>query len=226
MLKKSLLSLILLLMFPLSAMALPTITCHCFTDRSYDPSRPAAADPYFLASIQNTFFAAVFDTDKKSIVKKKQKGASMEDLWVAYWAADKSGLSPEVLLQTRRDKNNWQEVLDTPDLSSESLGTRLSHALTPETSGPPIDQTVVDDLFAKFGLLDEVELAAVRKSGASNPELIIATLISTKTRQPVEQIYQDVKVGNKTWGELLEGAKIDMAEIQKEVSALLKLTAG
>ncbi|WP_221250373.1 hypothetical protein [Desulfuromonas versatilis] len=226
MLKKTLLGLTLVLLFPLPAMALPTITCHCFTDRSYDPSRPAAADPYFLASIQNTFFAAVFDIDKKSIVKKKQKGTAMEDLWVAYWVADKSGLSPEVLLQARQEKNNWREVLDTSGLSAESLGAPFFRILASANSDPFLDRAVVDELFARYQLLEPAELEAVRQSGASNPELIIATLISTRTGQAVERIYQEVKVGNTTWGELLDGAKIDLVEMQKEVSALLKLTAG
>ncbi|CAG0969596.1 hypothetical protein GEOBC_01197 [Geobacteraceae bacterium] len=42
-----LLSLVLLVLFPLSALAMPAITCHCFTDRAYDPARPMVADPLF-----------------------------------------------------------------------------------------------------------------------------------------------------------------------------------
>ena len=56
------------------AQAIPTITCHCFTDRSYDPARPALADPYFLAMTQNTLFALTFKIDKKTVVIKKQQG--------------------------------------------------------------------------------------------------------------------------------------------------------
>src|SRR6185369_13742858 len=83
--------LILLLIYPLSAQAIPAITCHCFTDRAYDPARPTLADPYFLAMTQNTFFAELFVVEKKTIVLKKQKGTSADDLLVAYWIATKSG---------------------------------------------------------------------------------------------------------------------------------------
>ena len=86
------------------AQAIPTISCHCFTDRSYDPARPALADPYFLAMTQNTLFALVFKIDKKSVVIKKQQGVSSDDLWIAYWIAAKSGQSPEGLLQAKTDK--------------------------------------------------------------------------------------------------------------------------
>ena len=43
---------------PLAAVAMPTINCHCFRDRSFDPQQPQAADGYFLATAQNSFFAA------------------------------------------------------------------------------------------------------------------------------------------------------------------------
>jgi len=65
---------ILLILLPMPALAIPAISCHCFTDRSYQPSRPAAADPYFLATTQNSFFAVVFNVEKKNIVIKKQQG--------------------------------------------------------------------------------------------------------------------------------------------------------
>ena len=84
-----------LLLLPMPARAVPAITCHCFTDRSFDPSRPALADPYFLATTQNSLFALAFNVDKKTIVMKKQQGASPDDLWIAYWIASKSGMSPE-----------------------------------------------------------------------------------------------------------------------------------
>lgn len=82
---------ILMYTLPISAYAIPAITCHCFTDRSYDAAHPAAADAYFLATTQNAFFALVFNTDKKSVVMKKQQGTSPDDLWIAYWVASKTG---------------------------------------------------------------------------------------------------------------------------------------
>ena len=76
-------SLCMVLLLPLSTPAAPAITCHCFTDRSYDPSRPTLADPYFLATTQNSFFAALFTADKKMIVMKKQSGSSAEGRLIA-----------------------------------------------------------------------------------------------------------------------------------------------
>ena len=86
------------------AQAIPAITCHCFTDRSFDPAKPALADPYFLAMTQNTLFALVFKIDKKTVVIKKQQGVSSDDLWLAYWIAAKSGQLPEGLLQAKTER--------------------------------------------------------------------------------------------------------------------------
>ena len=52
--------LLALVLAPLPAAAIPAITCHCFTERAYDPALPFVADPYFLATTQNSFFAAAF----------------------------------------------------------------------------------------------------------------------------------------------------------------------
>ena len=97
-------SLNILLLLPLSSPVATAITCHCFIDRSYDPARPSLADPYLLATAQNSFFAALFNVDKKTIVMKKQAGGSSDDLWVAYWVASKSGRTAETILSVR-EKN-------------------------------------------------------------------------------------------------------------------------
>ncbi|WP_432820972.1 hypothetical protein [Trichloromonas sp.] len=222
MIKQALVSLIILLAFPFSAMAIPAINCHCFTDRAYDPSRPEAADPYFLAATQNTFFATVFGTEKKMIVRKKQQGTSMDDLWIAYWVAEKSDSSPESLLETRGTKNNWSEVSQQLGLSPKTMGASFANAVNNQASAERLAQLVVDDLFTRFKIQSEVELAEIRKKGISNPELILATLISAKTNQPAEKIYLEVTGGPKTWGEKIDEAKIDISEIQKDFSILLK----
>ncbi|MDD5104328.1 MAG: hypothetical protein PHC49_01820 [Desulfuromonadaceae bacterium] len=220
---KILLCLSLWFLFPLSAYAIPAITCHCFTDRSYDTAHPAAADPYFLATTQNSFFAIVFNTDKKSIVMKKQQGTSPDDLWVAYWVASKAGKIPDSLLLAKSKSDSWKNVLVPLNLPLKSLGARFSNALNANVPSDRLSEAVVDELFLKDRLLGERDVADMRKAGANNQELIIATVIATKTKQSAKQLYLEVKAGTKTWGSLLSWTKIDTKNMQQEVANILRL---
>ncbi len=213
----------LLFMLPISAHAIPAITCHCFTDRSYEPTRPAAADPYFLATTQNSFFATVFNTDKKSIVMKKQQGTSPDDLWIAYWVASKSGSSAHSLLQAKSKSDSWKNVTAPLRLSSKILGSGFSGALNTDGSASQLSKAVVDEIFIQNQLLGEWDLDSLRKAGATNQELIIVTVIATKMKQPARQLYLEVKSGAKTWGALLSAAKIDTKNMQQEMVSILKL---
>ncbi len=210
--------LLLLFVFPAGAWAIPAITCHCFTDRSYDPGRPTGADPYFLATTQNSFFAAVFGVEKKSLVVKKQQGAAVDDLWVAYWFAAQSGVDPEKLMQERKDKGSWRSVATSLTMPGEWLTVALKTEVTDEE----LAVAVVDELLLRFRLHGKEELADLRQAGATSQEMILAALISAKSRQPVKQFYQQIREGGTSWGELLQRARIDPAKIQVEIATLVQ----
>lgn len=211
----------ILLLLPLSSPAAQAITCHCFSDRSYDPSRPALADPYFLATTQNSFFAALFNVDKKMVVMKKQAGISADDLWVAYWVASKSGSTGEALLALREKKGSWKEVVLPLGLPEKLLGERFAREVAAGASSVRLAQEIVDDVLVRNRLLRALDLTALRKEWASNQEVIVTALISLRTGRSAVQVYRDVKKGTNSWGSLLGEVKIQPAWIQAEFAKLL-----
>lgn len=219
------LSLIISLMLPLPALAIPAITCHCFTDRAYDPARPGIADPYFLATTANSFFSAAFGVEKKTIVIKKQKGVSADDLWIAYWLAARSGADPETLLEQRKTKGAWRQVAKPLAIPVRSLGGRVAEALNTNVADERLANAVVDELLLRFRFHSEPELVTLRKAGAGNQVLVMAALIAAKISQPAIQLYREVKEGQTSWGALLQRAKVEPADIQTEVATMIT-TAG
>lgn len=211
-----------LLLVPKQALAIPAITCHCFTDRSFTAERPAAADPYFLATTQNSFFALMFPVDKKTVVIKKQSGTSSDDLWVAYWLARNSTISPDTLLQARSKKNSWKEVAETFRIPLHTLGTHVSAGLEAAVPTASLAEAILDELCIRNQLLSSKELLELRKAGASNQEVIIAAVISLKSGQPAVTLYKEVKNGVKTWGFLLKTLAFDTKNMQSEIQTVLK----
>jgi hypothetical protein len=210
-----------LLMIPVPAFAISAITCHCFTDRTYDAAHPAAADPYFLVTTQNSFFAAAFGVDKKTIVINKQKGVSADDLWVAYWLAAKSGTDPESLLQRRKTRVSWRQTTTQMAIPVKSMGARFADALKSNASDERLAEAVVDELLLRFRFYGGPELSALRRAGAGNQELILAGLIAAETHQPAPQLYRTVTRGGVSWGTLLTRARIDSTKIQAEIATLV-----
>lgn len=211
-----------ILLFPLPVLAIPAINCHCFTDRSYDPAHPAVADPYFLATTQNSFFAAIFNVDKKTVVMKKQKGTSSDDLWIAYALSAKSGVPPDGILEARESKGSWKAAIAAAGIKRESFGKALAAALQAGDAAPRLAEVVVNEVILRYRLLGEDELAALRKAGATNQEVFISTLVAIKSKQQARQVHASVKSGAKSWGMVLTEAGIDPTQIQQAVAGLVR----
>jgi hypothetical protein len=203
------------------ALSAPTISCHCFTDRSFDAARPGAADPYFLATTQNSFLAAAFDINKKEIVKARMSGTSEEDLWIGHFVAERSGRTHAEVVDARKQSPNWPEALSLLNPDREQLGSRFTAALE-KGSEAALSVAAADEvLTTRLRVAPEV-LTELRTTGASTREAIISLFLSRRADHPALAFFTEVQAGNKTWGQLLDGLGIEPGMIEGEIRKLLQ----
>src|SRR5512145_3059565 len=100
-----------LLALPGSALAAPTVNCHCFRNRSFDPADPPAADPYILANARSSLLSAAFGVPKATLVRAVMTGTPPEDLWIAHWSAARTGREAAWLLGAIAETGSWRAAL-------------------------------------------------------------------------------------------------------------------
>jgi hypothetical protein len=204
---------------PIEAAAV--VSCHCFRDRSFDPSRPAAADPYVLATAQNSVMAAVFGLEKKALVQAKMTGAANEDLWLAHFAASRTGLRPAELLDARARAGSWGEALGALGIDPERLGGGIPALLERRGSDALLASAVVDAVAAERLAAGPEQLKALRAAGATDAEAVAGALLYRLAGTPAEQNLDAVRKGAATWGGLFHAAGIEPAAIGDAAARVL-----
>ncbi|MGB8932925.1 MAG: hypothetical protein WCC48_16905, partial [Anaeromyxobacteraceae bacterium] len=96
---------------PLAAGADPATGCHCFRDRTFEPARPGAADPYVLATTRSSLLSAAYGVPKTELVGAVMTGTAPEELWIAHWSAARTRRTAATLLDARKVKGSWKAAL-------------------------------------------------------------------------------------------------------------------
>lgn len=192
--------------------------CHCFRDRTFDPERPSAADPYVLATARSSLLSAAFGPSKATLIQKVMSGTAAEQLWVAHWAALRSGADAGELLAARQAKGSWRAAL----ADVKGLGKDLDAALARGDDDTALAGLAVDDtLVLRLGAARPT-LAALRAAGASSAEAIVATLVSIKISAPALPLLVQVKAGKATWGGVLRDCGVAPADLDELVRVSLR----
>ena len=188
--------LLLFLLLPTSVWAESAITCHCFQDRTFSHQDTAAADPYFLATTQNSFLSLAYNVNKGTIVKAKMSGTDGAHLWILFDLAKRSGQSIDQVEQTYLLTKRWTDVFKQLQLTPQQLGEtywRLGN--NPEQ----LADHIVDLQLKKYFSVTDTDLEDWRKLGMGRKELILAIMLKGKP----DKLYHQVTSGMQTWGELL-----------------------
>lgn len=218
---RSLFFLLLLLGFATPTLAASAISCHCFQDRSFDPQRAAAADPYFLATTQNSLLAASFGISKKEVVRAKMGGMAGEDLWLAYALAARSGQSAAQWQERRGAVGSWAGAIAAGKLTASALGPELVRAVTGKAGDGELARLVVEEvLVQRAGMAAEV-LAGLKNQQATLQETILACFLARQTGRPALEMLEAVRSQNRSWGSLLAAHNIAAPEIEPRVARML-----
>lgn len=184
---------------PTLATAAPTVTCHCFRNRSYDPAEPAAADPYVLATTRSSLLSAAFGVDKGSLVRAVMGGTAPDDLWIAHWAAARAGGDGAALLEAKGKAGTWKAALG----GSRGLGAEFERALAGGAEDAALSALAVDDvLVARLGA-DPEDVRILRAATARSEEVVIAAVLSIHRGTPAMPLLARVRTGGASWGSLL-----------------------
>ncbi len=186
---------------PAVAVADATGPCHCYRDRSFDPARPRAADPYILASTRSSLLSAVFGPSKRELVEAVMTGTSPDDLWIAYWVAARSGRQAASLLGAKDAKKSWKAVLGPTD----GLGKTFEEAIARGSPDGDLAALAVDDVLGSRAGVDPGAVAALREMGATTSEVILAVVLASRIQTTPTTVLAPVKSGNVTWGAVLQG---------------------
>jgi hypothetical protein len=219
---KKLLMLLCFLILSAPALAAPTTACHCFKDRSFDPANPGKSDEYLLATTQNSFLAAVFNIDKKYVVKTKMSGGSGTDLWIAHFLAQKTGMDAQILMSDRKAGGSWKSVVSQKKIEVSSLGHPFQKALTADAADELLAAVIADQMLVARFNTKPAEIKKLRDSGATTKEVILAAFLSLKSERNALEYYASVAKGRRTWDTHLNSIGITANLVGTEINRIIK----
>ena len=206
---------LLLLVIPASTLAATAINCHCFQDRTFNHRDTAAADPYFLATTQNSFISLIYGVDKQNLVKAKMSGTSGAHLWILFDVAVRGQQSTDKISKIYSQALRWEKVFEALQLTPQQLGEEYwQQSNNPEK----LADHIVDLQLCRYFSVTPSQLENWREHGMNRKELILSLLLKG---DPLA-IYNQVNSGMQTWGKLLyDQGLLDGKSINRELKKQL-----
>lgn len=203
------------LLLPGWTWAAPTTACHCFTNRTFDPKQPSAADPYVLATARSSLLSAAYAVPKAELVQAVMTGANPDDLWIAYWAGARLSVAPGDLLASRERTGSWKGALGA--VGTRGLPAGFERVRGGGGTGAELAGIAVDDVLATRLAARPADLAALRGAGAHSPEVILAVLLAPRLRITPVEVLTRFRSGKVSWGILLDEAGMKPKDIDAVV---------
>jgi hypothetical protein len=203
---------------PVAAGAAPTVTCHCFRSRSFDPAEPASADPYIMASARSSLLSAAFGVPKANLVRAAMGGTSPEDLWIAHWVAARAGRDPTWFLGAVAETGSWKAAL----AGAKGLPPAFDAALARGAPPSELAALAVDDVaVARLGV-DPAVLRTLRAGRASSEQLVLSLVLGPRLHVAPAQVLARHRDGGEAWGAILRAADLEPQGLEAAVRAAVR----
>ena len=192
-----------------------TKSCHCFKNRVYDSKDRFAADDYLLASGFNSLISKKYDIPKKQIVLLKMKdGASHLDLIVASRIFQITGYELQFLLNLRKQKKAWKEILFLPEISTKARKDKLLNELLRGKDITLVGPQIADALISDFYRVSAESVQHLREIGLNEKEMALVFILSqTKNIQPLilAKRHQD----GKSWSQIAHELGVSTSHVNE-----------
>ncbi len=208
-----------LVFFASPALANPVIACHCFQDRTLDPSQPEKVDPYLLATTQNSFLAATFGVNRSQVVRKRMSGTPAEELWITYSLGQKTGTHPDMLQRARRGAGSWADALAAAGHDPDALGAPIASALR-SGSDEVLAAALADEAISRHLKIEPATLAELRSRGATTQEVLLASFLSRRGGSPAVEIWSEVERRETSWGLAASLLGVELNKMEEEFNRL------
>jgi hypothetical protein len=208
------------------ARAESAVSCHCYRDRTFDLERPAAADPYVLATTRSSLLSAAYGAPKADLVRSAMAGTAADDLWIAHWGAARTGRTAEALLEARQRQGSWSAVfrrLEAGEDVKAALGAAEAQAgwLLQDPARDALARLAVDDVLVSRLGADPAAVRAFRGEGASSEEAVLAAVVQRHLGVPALPLLRHVRAGGTTWGRMLHESGIAPKDLDRIVRSLV-----
>jgi hypothetical protein len=202
------------------------VTCHCYRDRTFDLERPAAADPYVLATTRSSLLSAAYGVPKADLVRTAMTGTAADDLWIAHWGAARAGRTAGDLLAARQLQGSWKRVFRGleagKDVEAAIAAAEAGPALVQDPAADALARLAVDDVLGSRLGADPAAVKAFRAEGASSEETVLAAVLQRHLGAPALPLLRHVRAGGTTWGKLLHECGLGPKDLDGVVRGLVR----
>jgi DNA-binding CsgD family transcriptional regulator len=180
-----------------------TLTCHCFTERSYNPADKHASDEYILVTSFNSLLSKFYGIPKRQIVMiKMSEGVSQDELLVSLKVAKITKINLRKFLGLRHENKTWAEIISGLSQNKAIKEDKILQAIRAGMSVNEAGARVIDEMIAQFYQVPGEEIAKLKMAGLNEKEIALLLLLAEAGGNKPETLMEQYTIHGRSWSEI------------------------